>query len=398
MLIQRHMLAKLKMLCLEYPVISLFGPRQSGKTTLAKMSFPNHHYISIENYDNRDFAKNDPKGFLQNYANEYGVILDEIQHVPELLSYIQTIVDTEPVKGYFILTGSQNLLLNEKVTQTLAGRTAILNLLPLSIEELYAEKKLPNMPEQFIFNGQYPKIYTDSMDVADWYSHYLLTYIERDVRQIKNIHDLTAFQHFLKLCAGRVGQIINFSDLGRDCGIDSKTTRSWLSVLQASYLVFLLQPYHVNFNKRVIKSPKLYFYDTGIACHLLNIENHNQLQSHYLRGSLFENSMIADLIKQRFNAGRLNNCYFWRDHVGNEVDCIIEKNQQLHFLEIKSSKTIMSHQYQSMLKVQHAFPVKTSKPLLVYAGDETQKRTEVTILSWHDLRSLQNDLPDEIHS
>jgi uncharacterized protein len=392
MYINRGISTKILQAAQEYPVISILGPRQSGKTTLAKKIFTNHDYISLENIDHRDFAQNDPRGFINQYSNKLGVILDEIQNAPNLLSFLQTEVDDNPCIGKFILTGSQNILLNEKVTQTLAGRTAIFKLLPLSIEELTLTNLLPSNVELFMFTGCYPKLYAKHINSLDWYNNYIYTYIERDVRQIKNITSLIAFQNFIKLCAGRIGQPLNTTELGKDCGIDAKTVKSWLSVLEASYIIFLLQPYYNNFNKRLIKAPKLYFVDTGVACSLLNIETKDQIDSHFLRGGLFENMIISDLLKYRFNNDRSNNCYYWRDQTGNEIDCIIEKNNLLYPIEIKSSKTIYSSAYKYFSTWQKIVDRQGMKPSVIYAGDLNQERTNVDIISWANINMLQNKI------
>ncbi len=392
MYINRTITPKILQAAKEYPIISIFGPRQSGKTTLAKKIFDQHQYVSLENIDNREFAQNDPRGFIAQHKNKIGMILDEVQNVPDLLSYLQTTVDEESCIGKFILTGSQNILLNEKVTQTLSGRTAIFKLLPLSIEELTASNMLPDNVESFIFTGCYPKLYAESINPLDWYSNYLYTYIERDVRQIKNITDLATFQHFIKLCAGRIGQPLNTTELGRDCGIDAKTAKAWLSVLETSYVIFMLQPYYNNFNKRLIKAPKLYFIDPGVACSLLNIEAKEQINSHFLRGGLFENLIICDLLKYRFNSGRSNNCYYWRDQIGNEIDCIIENHDLLFPIEIKSGRTIYSNSYKYFSSWQQIVSSKGMKPSIIYAGTLNQERTNVDIISWCDIDLLHKKI------
>jgi predicted AAA+ superfamily ATPase len=369
----------------EYSIISIFGPRQSGKTTVAKRIFPNYAYVNLEALDNREFARSDPRGFLGQFPSHAGMIIDEVQHVPELLSYIQVLVDENPRQYKFVLTGSQNILLNQNVTQTLAGRTAIFKLLPLSISELKANNLCQNEVEQYIFQGCYPKIYSENITAATWYNNYIDTYIERDVRQLKNIHDLTAFQHFIKLCAGRIGQVLSLADLGKDCGIDAKTVKAWLSILEASYVIFLLQPYYNNFNKRLIKAPKLYFIDTGVACSLLGISEPSQLHSHFLRGGLFENFIISDLLKQRFNCGQKNNCYYWRDQAGNEIDCIVDYKELLYPLEIKAGKTINTKAVKYFTVWEKIVGAKAAKPTIIYAGTDKQLRTNLDILSWLDI-------------
>lgn len=290
-----------------YPIVGITGPRQSGKTTLAKMLFKHLPYVSLENLDIRLQAHTDPRAFLAQYDN--GAIFDEVQHAPELLSYLQGIVDESPAKGRYILTGSQNFSLNHHIAQSLSGRIGMTTLLPLSLSEL-------GMPEDIntaIFEGGYPGLHNLKMYPLDFYPSYIQTYIERDVRQLKNIENFGRFQTFLKLCAGRVGQIINLTSLAQDCGISHTTARQWLNILEASYLIFFLQPFYQNFSKRLIKMPKLYFYDTGLACTLLGLEKATQLQTHYLKGALFENLVILEILKKRLNQGLPPNLYFWRD-------------------------------------------------------------------------------------
>jgi predicted AAA+ superfamily ATPase len=283
----------------QFGAVAVLGPRQSGKTTLVQTVFKNHKYVSLEDLDRRALAHADPRRFLQDYGNEFGIILDEIQHAPELLSYIQTIIDQEKKKGYFIITGSQNILVNQAITQTLAGRLAILTLFPLSINELNKAGMLSGNIEETVFKGSYPRIYSENVSPIKLYANYVRGYVERDVRQVKNILDLNLFQNFIQLCAGRIGQVLNLSSLGNDCGIDQKTVLSWISLLEASYVIFLLRPYYKNFGKRLIKAPKLYFVDTGLACSLLNIKSAQEFSEHYLRGGLVESLIISDLFKQQ---------------------------------------------------------------------------------------------------
>lgn len=379
-MIERDIEKKLKELSSKFPVIGLMGPRQAGKTTLARNTFPKHRYVSLEDLDIREFALNDPRGFLNTYHNGHGLILDEIQHALHLLSYIQTDVDEKATPGSYILTGSQNFLVSEKLSQTLAGRIGILTLLPLSIHELKEHGLLPNSYEDYLFSGCYPRIYAQNILPTDWYPNYLRTYIERDVRQIKNVTDLMQFQAFLKLCAGRIGQLINFSDLGRDTGVSYNTIKGWLSLLQESYIIHLLPPFHKNFNKRIIKSPKLYFCDTGIACSLLGIETVNQLSSHYMKGHLFENGIIIDYIKNRLNRGLQPNCTFWRDKTGHEVDCILEEGDKMTAIEIKSSQTISSDDFANLNYWNKLMP---SKNVVVYGGKESQNRSNGTVIGWN---------------
>ncbi|MBA3954830.1 ATP-binding protein [Candidatus Dependentiae bacterium] len=375
----------------QLPVVALLGPRQSGKTTLARATFKDHIYISLEDLDTRKFAQEDPRRFFFENRNEHGIILDEFQHVPELLSYIQTQVDTEDIPGYFILTGSQNFLLNQAISQTLAGRIALLYLLPLSISELKAKELLPEKVDSLIFKGQYPRVYARNLNPATWYRDYIATYLERDVRQLAAISDLSRFHYFIQLCAGRVGQLLNVSSLATDCGIDVRTAKSWLSLLEASYIIFLLQPHYKNFSKRLIKSPKIYFYDTAIACSLLGIESEQQLQNHYLKGNLFECLITSDLIKHFYNANRRPQLYFWRDNHGHEVDCIIEKAMQLIPIEIKLSMTISSSLFEGLKYWKEISDNIYPKAYLVYGGFQDQERAQATVVSWQNIEKIFSD-------
>lgn len=385
-MVKRALAKKLKGLALKFPVVSIVGPRQSGKTTLVKSVFPDKEYVNLENLDTREFALNDPRGFLATYNK--GAIIDEAQRAPALFSYIQAAVDRSNKAGRFILTGSQNILLQENISQTLAGRVAILKLLPFSLEELKNTRYEPDSAEEYIFTGAYPRIYDKKIDPHDWYPNYIQTYIERDVRLIKNIPDLNTFQKFIKLCAGRIGQVLNLLSLGNDCGITHNTAKSWISVLESTYIVFLLRPYHKNFNKRLIKMPKLYFYDTGLACSLLGIENKKQLSTHYSGGSLFESFALSEIIKHRFNRGLEPRCYYLRDRTGNEVDCIMEKDKSLLSIEVKFSKTIADDFFNGLKYWSKVAGKTNSRPYLIYNGKEHQKRSFGEVISWKNISSL----------
>jgi len=389
-MIKRIMAEKLKKLASKLPIVSVIGPRQSGKTTLVRNVFADMDYVSLEDPDTREFAINDPRGFLANHNK--GVVIDEAQRVPHLFSYIQTAVDSKNKTGRFILTGSQNILLQENLSQTLAGRVAVLRLLPLSIEELKNTKYSLNSPEKYLFTGLYPRIYDKKIEPADWYPDYIQTYVERDVRLIKNISDLHAFQKFVKMCAGRTGQCLNLSSLGNDCGITHNTAKSWLSILEATYLVFLIRPYYRNLNKRLIKMPKLYFYDTGLACSLLGIQTVAQIDTHYLKGGLFESFVLSEIIKDRFNKGMELNCFYWRDRKGNEIDCVMEAGDSVLRVEIKAGKTI-SEDFFTGIRYWDKLAGETGKnAFVVYGGDENQKRTSATILSWRSITSIFQSL------
>ncbi len=380
--INRTITKQVKDAAKEYPVITIVGPRQSGKTTLAQMVFRKHRYISLEDPDIRELAQDDPRAFLSEYPSTKGLILDEIQHVPELLSYMQTIVDREKKNGYFILTGSQNFLVDEAITQTLAGRMAVHTLLPLSIAELRAASILPERVETLIHKGSYPKAHAQKISIERLYTNYLRLYVERDVRQVKNVANLTTFQRFMKLCAGRTGQVLSLTSLGNDCGINHQTAKAWISLLEASYVLILLHPYYKNFGKRVIKAPKLYFVDTGIACSLLKIRSAQELADHYMRGNLVENLIIADLLKQQHNLGRQPSLYFWRDHSGNEIDCIIDESQYPVPVEIKAGKTVASDFFKELIHWDKTTGLTDIPKYLVYGGNADQRRTQAKVLGW----------------
>jgi hypothetical protein len=376
----------------QYAALAVIGPRQSGKTTLVQEVFPQHRYISLEDLDIRALATSDPRGFLQQHSNTHGIILDEIQRVPDLLSYIQTIIDKEKKKGYFIITGSQNLLINQAITQTLAGRIALFTLFPLSINELKQADILPDTIEELIFKGCYPRIYDEQLSPVKLYEDYIRTYIERDVRQLKNIFDLALFQKFIQLCAGRIGQLLNIASLSNDCGIDTKTARAWLSLLEATYIIFLLQPYHVNFGKRLTKSPKLYFVDTGIACSLLNIKNTTELTQHYLRGNLVESCIIADLFKQYYHSAQKPSLSFWRDHTGNEIDCIIEQALSLIPIEIKAGKTVTQDYFKAFTYLKTITKIPTTNNWVIYGGTDHQTWPQADVIGWQESGTLLNTI------
>jgi predicted AAA+ superfamily ATPase len=355
-----------------YPALGITGPRQSGKTTIAKTLFKHLPYVSLENIDTRFQAQNDPRAFLANY--QQGAIFDEVQHVPELLSYLQEIVDESPAKGRYILTGSQNFALSHHVSQSLSGRIGMTTLLPLSLSEL----GMPTNIDSAIFKGGYPGLHSLNMHPLDFYPSYIQTYIERDVRQLKNIENIGRFQTFLKLCAGRVGQILNLSSLAQDCGISHTTVRQWLNILEASYLIFFLQPFHQSFNKRLIKMPKLYFYDTGLACTLLGLEKERQLETHYLKGALFENLIVLEIFKRRLNQGLPANLYFWRDRTGHEVDLLAEWGGDIHAIEIKASSTFQSD---FIKNVQYFCELsQIAKGYLIYTGQQNGSHAKVKLV------------------
>lgn len=379
---------KLKSLAAVYPMVTLSGPRQSGKTTLCRSAFADYQYVSFEDPDIREFATTDARRFLATYPDR--CIFDEVQRVPNLFSYLQSHVDRTGKTGQYILTGSQNFLLTENVTQSLAGRTAILTLLPFSMSELEEAGLLSADLDEVLFLGGYPRLFDHSISPPDFYPYYITTYVERDVRLLKNISDLSLFDRFLKLCAGRIGSQVNLSSLANDCGISHNTTRAWLSVLEASYILFFLKPYFRNFNKRLVKSPKLYFYDTGLACSLLGLEDARQLTSHHLRGELFESLMLSELVKYRSNQGRQPNIFYWRDKAGHEVDCLVQQGDELAAVEFKSGQTIAGD-YFSGLEYWRKL-TGPGKRYVVYGGDLLQERSEGVVLPWRKVRQTMAGL------
>jgi len=375
-----------KHLFTKYPVISITGPRQSGKTTLIKHIFSHLPYISLEDPDESQFAINDPRGFLKRFPK--GAMLDEVQRTPQLFSYIQTEVDGKGENGQFVISGSQNFLLLESISQSLAGRVAVLKLLPLSMSELKKRNLVPNNYEDLIFTGFYPGIYANKISPEFFFPNYIQTYVERDVRSIKQIGDLNSFTRFMQLCAGRIGQLLNITSLANDCGIAVNTAKSWISILESSYTIFLLQPHHQSFNKRLVKMPKLYFYDTGLASSLLRVEKADQLTSHFMVGSLFENMIIVEMLKHRYNQGKQSNLFFWRDNKGKEIDCLLEEAGRLIPVEIKSGRTF-NQDYLSNLKywngISGNLPENT---FLVYGGEKDYPTTYGNVIGWRKVEEL----------
>jgi len=380
-MIPRMLSGKLMELAKGFPVICLTGPRQSGKTTLVKSVFSDYSYVSLENIDTMMAAKEDPRRFLAPYQNS-GLIIDEAQRVPELFSYLQGIVDSSGQMGRYILTGSQNFLLLEKITQSLAGRAAILHLMPFSVSEVEGAGLLAPSLDEVLFKGMYPPLFDRPVAPVDFYPSYIETYLERDVRSMKNIGDLALFRKFLLLCAGRAGQLLNMTALGNETGVDHKTIRAWLSVLEASFLVFLLRPYHRNWNKRMVKQPKLYFYDTGLLCSLLGLRKAADLSSHHLRGSIYENYVIAEHSKRQFHAGIRPSDFFWRDHSGHEVDLIIEEGPTIQAVEIKSSETVAPQFFDRLRWFCGQTGLSPENCTLVYGGTEEYAYSAGQVFSW----------------
>lgn len=384
-MIKREIEQKLVALSGKFPVVAILGPRQSGKTTLAKALFSDYKYVNLEEPDTRLFAEEDPRSFLQHPR----MIIDEIQRAPVLLSYIQSIVDKEGIPGQFIITGSQNLLINEKISQTLAGRVAILNLLPFTMDELFSTGNYRNADRlDIIFNGFYPPLHDRGIDPNDWYPNYISTYVERDVRQIKNIGDLGTFIIFLKLLAGRIGQLLNLSSIATETGISVNTAKSWISLLETSFVVFSLQPWFSNINKRLVKQPKIFFYDTGLAVSLLEIQKVEHLRTYFQAGSLFENMIIADILKKRFNSGLSNNLFFLRDKSGREIDCLLDNGTSKTMIEIKAGQTINKDFFANLTYYSELDPNPNDRKFLVYGGDEAQQRLGTTVLPWRNTNLL----------
>lgn len=385
-MIGRDAANKLQELAEKFPAIGLLGPRQSGKTTLAKTLFSDKPYISFENQDSLLAASTDPRAFLAKYSE--GAVFDEIQRVPHLFSYLQGIIDEHTSKtGLFLLTGSQNFLLLENITQSLAGRIAFINLLPFSYHELRTTQWSGSTLDFLILHGGYPRLYDKVIEPVDFYPNYILTYVERDVRQIKNINDLSVFQRFLKICATRVGQIVNYASMGNDCGIDQKTVVSWLGILETSFIATTLKPFYNNLGKRLLQMPKLYFYDTGLCCSLLEIENEVQLVNHPLRGALFENFVLVELLKQRFNKGLRNNFYFWRDRTGNEIDILLDKATGAIPIEIKAGATY-NKSFLKGIDYWRKIQPGTTQSFLVYAGEASFQQQGTEIINWKELNKI----------
>lgn len=382
MWIDREIKAELVDLALNYPVVMITGPRQAGKTSLARQVFPDKPYYSIENPDVRQQISTDPRAFFT--SNPDGAIIDEFQRYPEILSYIQGIVDERKQNGQFILTGSNNVSMLSKVTQSLAGRVALLKLLPFSIAEVDAFGKNYSV-DDYLLNGFYPRVYADNLNPTKAYRNYYETYVERDIRQILQVKDVSLFQKFMKLCAGRLGQLFNANNLATEVGVSYQTIFAWLSALQATYIVFLVQPWSANISKRLVKTPKLYFYDVGLAAYLLGIENTSHVETHPLRGSLFENMVTLELLKKRYNAGLDNNLYFYRDNHGNEVDIMQEAGYQLNLFEIKSAETFTPHFLKGLDYLKKIVSDRVGKSNLVYAGSDEMTIKEHRIVNYKNL-------------
>ena len=389
MIIERDLAPRLERAARRWPVITLTGPRQSGKTTLCRTVFAHHPHVSLEAPDTRAFASEDPRGFLTQFP--LGAIVDEIQRVPDLLSYLQVMVDVDPTPGRWILTGSQNLSLLESVSQSLAGRTAVLHLLPLARSEVVRFRDHPDSFDETLIAGGYPAIFDRGLDPAEWLSSYVATYIERDVRTVRGVGDLAAFQRFVQLCAGRTAQMVNYSSLAGDCGVTQPTAKAWLSILEAGFVVFRLPALRSTARKRLVKMPKLHFYDTGLVCWLLGIRSPDQLAAHPLRGPIFESWVVSEIAKHRANRGSAGTLSYYRDRNGAEVDLVVEGPERAALVEAKASATPSAallagaRRVRGHLAESHAGP----ETLCVYGGDAPQRRSDGVIVPWRQLHHPQ---------
>ena len=389
-MIKRTLESRLKEIVGYYPVVLVTGPRQSGKSTLCRMTYPRHRYVSLEALDIRDFARNDPRGFLEEYSQD--VIIDEVQYVPELLNYLQSNVDEHPEPGRFILTGSQHFGLSQSVSQSLAGRCGILVLLPPSLEEL---RKFSNSPRDLftlLWQGAYPRIYDRNIPAHQWLADYTSTYVQRDVREVLNVSDLQSFSGFIKLCAGRTGQELNLSNLGGDAGVTHNTARSWVSVLETSWIIHRLPAWHANIRKQVVKAPKLNFLDSGLVCYLLGIREPEQLRLHPLRGAVFESWVVSEIYKGLAHKGTQPNLFHYREVRGPEIDLILEQGDRLAAVEIKSGSTVNQDFFKNLKlfshRLQNAEPEKKVQYYVVYSGKSAQKRSDAHVLPWNKVSQI----------
>lgn len=380
---ERCLAPSLERLARGFPIVAVTGPRQSGKTTLVRRVFADKPYVSLEDPAERAFALEDPRGFLARFAA--GAIFDEAQRWPELFSWLQGMVDADRTPGRFVLTGSQQFGLLSGVTQSLAGRVGMTRLLPLALAELPAERVASLGLDGLMLCGAYPAPHVQPVAAGDWFASYVATYVERDVRQVLKVQDLSAFQRFLRLCAARTGQLLNLSALAGEAGVSRGTAQAWLSVLEASDLIFLLQPYHRNFGKRLVKSPKLYFVDVGMACWLLGIRSAELLNVHPMRGALFETWVVGEFLKSRFNAGLPSDLYFWRDNNGLEADLVFEVAGRLQPVEIKSGRTVTPDYVRAGQKAGRFAGDEALLPWLVYGGDDSYARSGIEVIGWRDL-------------
>ncbi|MFC1850722.1 ATP-binding protein [candidate division CSSED10-310 bacterium] len=387
---QKRTIAKILIdLVKKYPVVTITGPRQSGKTTLCRMVFPEKSYVNLEAPDVRQFAIEDPRGFLNSYSE--GAIFDEIQRTPELLSYLQPIIDDDPVPGKYIITGSQQFRVREALSQSLAGRTGLLTLLPFDWMEVKPYLDLTNTPKTMLY-GFYPRLHDMKINPTLALGDYFETYVQRDVRQIVHIKNANLFEKFLRLCAGRVGQLLNLLSLANDTGISHTTAREWISILEASYIIFQLQPWYATISKRLIKTPKLYFWDVGLVSYLLGLEREIHVQRDPLIGNLFENMVVAEIMKQYYHSGKRPRCYFYRDSNGNEVDLVLEKGEGLSLIEIKAGQTVTKQYFKGLNRFKKVIGDRIRLGVVVYRGKERQLRTDWHVLPVHSISNLRHDI------
>jgi uncharacterized protein len=383
-MLTRSIIKSVKELKKQFPIVAITGPRQSGKTTLLKEVFKGYEYISLEDPDMLAFVNRDAKSFLEKYNNH--IIFDEAQRCPQLFSYLQTKADSRNEMGQFVLSGSQNFHLMQNISQSLSGRVALMKLLPFDFTELKNGNLFPKTYQEAIYKGFYPAIYDRNIKPQNYHNSYIQTYLERDIFDVLKVRDLKQFRDFVKICAGRVGQLLNINALANACGITQPTAKAWLSLLESSYIVFQLQPYHKNFDKRVLKTPKLYFYDVGLAAFLLGIRSAKDVDSHSMKGGLFENLVIAELVKVNYHNHQLKDYWFWRDSNGNEIDLLCENKERHDIYEIKATKTIMPDLFKGLHHFEDVAKDFVKNKILVYGGDENQKRSNLSVQAWLNVK------------
>jgi len=380
-MIDREIEKEIGILRHEFPIIAILGPRQSGKTTLSKKVFGDFEYVSLEDIDHREFARNDPRGFLERYKNN--IIFDEIQRVPDLISYLQTHADAQKENGKIVITGSHNFLLMEQISQSLAGRVGISKLLPFSLDEIRTYSK---DLDDLLYCGMYPRIYDQHIRPETFYKNYISTYIEKDVRQIKKITNLDNFMKFMRILAGRTGQELNLSAISEECGISHNTVKEWISILEASFIIHRIRPYHKNYNKRIVKNPKIYFTDTGLVCNLLGIRKRDEIDYHFLKGNIFETFVLNEFIKYNFNYGEKLQLYYWRDNHQKEIDLIVDFGTEHYGVEIKSGKTFQEKYFDGLKYWKKLSGDASASLFLIYGGEDNAVRNKMNVVSWKSIK------------